>query len=331
MHICIWFDITNEPSGGGNQFLRALAQELAQLGHQIDFVPRSNVDIVLVNAFNAAPGKFLRPGRVAQVRQTGCLSRWARFSQPNWWLSLKRKGPTMVHRIDGVPRYYRGTISKADAIQPAINRLCDYTVFQSRYSMESFATVAPLPQHSEIIYNGVDSSLFRPPDRLRKPGKTLRFVASSWSSNPRKGFTTFAELSRIAGVSVDFVGRWPRNIDPAKVNILGPRTSTDVAAILQDADAMVHAAENEPCSNAIVEALASGLPILYRDSGGNRELAEKYGVELSNDLSTDVAALRERYSVLQDRVLTDQHNFSIIHVAKHYVSAFECALDWSLQ
>jgi hypothetical protein len=39
----------------------------------------------------------------------------------------------------------------------------------------------------------------------------------------------------------------------------------------------VNLSENDPCPNVVTEALASGLPVLYRDSGGVRELVGDCG------------------------------------------------------
>src|SRR5258706_14065789 len=103
MKICIWFNTTNQPWGGGNQFLRTLAEGLETLGHQVSRTPKKS-DVVLINSHNAGPDRLLYPGAVAQVRQMGTVSpRWPRFVPVPLWMVLPRRGPAILHRLDGVP------------------------------------------------------------------------------------------------------------------------------------------------------------------------------------------------------------------------------------
>jgi hypothetical protein len=61
---------------------------------------------------------------------------------------------------------------------------------------------------------------------------------------------------------------------------------------------------------------------LYLDSGGNRELAEPYGIPLSGDVSHDIELLREHYVRLRERILADRDRFLIPDVAERYIEAF---------
>jgi glycosyltransferase involved in cell wall biosynthesis len=325
--ICIWFNITNNPWGGGNQFLRALSSELTKLGFAISHYPNEGVEIVLMNAHNAGPNIFLRPNQVAQLRQTGRIASYSRFMPQRWWFFFKRRGPVLIHRLDGVAELIRGRRTKADDIQPTINRLADYTIFQSNYCQESFAAYKVRPKHSCVIYNGVDPTIFYPAGDRPRNDRTIRLVGVSWSPNPRKGFASLARISRESDVEVRFIGNWCPDVDSAKVVLLGPKTSLEISEVLRQSDALVHAGENEPCSNVILEGLACGLPILYRDSGGNRELAGDYGVPLTGDPHRNISQLMSDYKVLREKVINDRSLFLITHVARQYLQAFQHSLD----
>ena len=71
--ICILFETTDAPWGGGNQFLRSLAMELSRLGHRVTSQPTSDTQVVLLNAHNAGVNRHLDPGQIAQLRHS---ARW---------------------------------------------------------------------------------------------------------------------------------------------------------------------------------------------------------------------------------------------------------------
>jgi glycosyltransferase involved in cell wall biosynthesis len=323
MNICIWFKTTNGPWGGGNQFLRALAKDLSRKGHQISFYPKRENEVVLINSHNAGAGRLLYPAELAQFRQKRAINYWSRIFPKEFWLLWKRKGPAIVHRLDGAPQIIRGTKSIADDLVPQLNSLSDYTVFQSLYCVQSFNSLGIQPKKTAVIYNGVDPDIFFPDTNKKPVQRKLCLVASSWSSNPRKGFKTLAEVSKLPDVKINFLGRWPDSIPSENVALLGTKPSEGVAAVLREADGMIHAAENEPCSNAVLEALACGLPILYLDSGGTGELAGNYGVPLTNDFLQDVIKFRESIQTFRQRLLDHRNDFLIGKASDKYLTAFE--------
>jgi glycosyltransferase involved in cell wall biosynthesis len=59
--------------------------------------------------------------------------------------------------------------------------------------------------------------------------------------------------------------------------MLAPLPPEALAEELRCHDIYIAASRHDPCSMAVVEALACGLPVLYRDSGGHPELVGEAG------------------------------------------------------
>lgn len=59
----------------------------------------------------------------------------------------------------------------------------------------------------------------------------------------------------------------------ANITIAGRRK--DIRCLLISADIYIHSSRGEGCSNAILEAMAAGLPIIATDTGGTSEIVEK--------------------------------------------------------
>ena len=327
LDICVLYYPTNDPWGGANQFMRSLIGELCRSGQRVTSRPEPRTRVVLLNAWSAGRGIYLRPREVAQLRATGRMTTLGKLL-PDWLhLNRSRKSPVLVHRVDGVPELTRGSTSKASRIQPSINRMTDYTIFQSEFCRTSFVEHSGIaPASDRVILNGVDPDVFFPNLGLDAVDGTVRLVAASWSSNPLKGFATLADVSRLPGVELTFVGNWCSDVDSANVRLAGVKRSRELAEVMRSSHAMIHAGWNESCSNAIVEAMACGLPVIYRDSGGNRELAGKYGVPLSDDLALTLATLRGQYTELREKVLRNRSTFLISRAAQEYLTLFREAI-----
>jgi glycosyltransferase involved in cell wall biosynthesis len=270
------------PSGGGHQFLRALVRELGSRGLDIEVNRISGgTPACLFNSFNFDFGRLR---------------------------GFAREDCRMVHRVDGPVGTYRGFDDGTDARIAGINaELADATVLQSRYSLDKHVELGIELRDPVVISNTVDTAIFFPPDAWEPTaGRPLRVIASSWSRNPRKGADIFDWLDGNldpALAIVTFVGQ-PQPF--ARIRHVGPLDSQGVARLLREHDVYLAASRDDPCSNALLEALACGLPSAYLDSGGHPELVGEAGVPFGSPeevpdalvrLAADLDAYRSRISV----------------------------------
>jgi glycosyltransferase involved in cell wall biosynthesis len=215
----------------------------------------------------------------------------------------------MVHRVDGPIGVYRGFDDGTDARIAAVNaELADATILQSRYSLDKHAELGIALADPVVVTNTVDPSIFHPPP-AREPldGRPLRVIASSWSQNPRKGGDVLEWLDREvdpAEVAVTFVGQTAQHF--RRISHVPPVDSLGVAALLREHDVYLAASSDDPCSNALLEALACGLPVAFLDSGGHPELVGDGGLpfrapdelpEVFDRLAADLDGFRARISV----------------------------------
>ena len=193
----------------------------------------------------------------------------------------ERAGVRVVQRVDGSARDY-GRTDDADERQARVNLLADLTIFQSQYSRhsvrEKFRVIA---QDGPVIYNPVDLDRFTPRGARRDFSGRVRVVNTAWSTNRLKGTWQIDRLA-LENPDVDFVlcGRYEGVGDHANVHRLGHLGRDDLATALRSCDAFLNLSENDPCPNVVTEALASGLPVMYRDSGGVPELVGECGLAI---------------------------------------------------
>ena len=253
--IALFHEFSPPPYGGGNQFLLALKRELERRGLEIEVNRISGqTPACLGNSFNF---DFRRLRR------------------------LDRPGCRIVHRVDGPIGVYRGFDDGTDARIAAFNaERADTTIVQSRFSLEAHRALGIELRDPVVVHNAADPQIFFPPSaRDLLAGRKVRLIATSWSANPLKGTDTLewldCNLDR-SRFELTLLGRFPGTFEHARV--LAPVPSEAVAGELRRHDLYIAASRNDPCSNALLEALACGLPVAYLDSGGHPELVGTAGL-----------------------------------------------------
>jgi glycosyltransferase involved in cell wall biosynthesis len=275
--VAVFHDFVPPPSGGGHQFLSGLLRELRRRGLDIEVNRISaGTPACLFNSFNFDARRLQR---------------------------FAREGCRMVHRVDGPIGVYRGFDDGTDRHIFGLNHaLADATVFQSRYSLEKHLELGLELREPEVIPNAPDPAIFSPDGRVQLGDGPVRLITTSWSDNPRKGAEVIAELERLLDperYELTFVGRSPVSFERARM--IPPVPTAEVVRLLREHDVFVFASLNEACSNALLEALACGLPALYVDSGSNAEVVGAAGVPFA-DAAEAAAGLDElvaRYDELQ--------------------------------
>jgi glycosyltransferase involved in cell wall biosynthesis len=230
------------------------------------------------------------------------------------------RGARIVHRVDGPIRLYRGVDDGADARVEELNRAYAHTtVLQSQYSLAAHRDLGMELRDPVVIPNAVDPTVFFPPERDPPRGR-LKLIATSWSDNPRKGAAVVAGISRRldpARFEVTFVGR--SAVELASARVVSPQPSRELASLLRAHDAYLAPSLNDPCSNALLEGLACGLPALFARSGGHPELVGGAGIGFDDpDEVPELAArLVDEWEVLRARISL----VPLAEVADRYLAA----------
>jgi UDP-glucose:(heptosyl)LPS alpha-1,3-glucosyltransferase len=132
----------------------------------------------------------------------------------------------------------------------------------------------------EVVYNGIDIQKWITPSEprevlrerleLKASDRVAVFVGSGWE---RKGLRASIEATRLAGCLLLVSGRGePSSYRAPHVRFLGP--TSQVVDVLHTADAFILATVYDPFSNATVEALAAGLPIITTTANGVSEILD---------------------------------------------------------
>jgi glycosyltransferase involved in cell wall biosynthesis len=213
----------------------------------------------------------------------------------------------MVHRVDGPIGVYRGFDDGTDRRILELNHsFADATIFQSRYSLDMHRELGLELRDPVVIPNAPDPSIFNAEGRASLPETgVVRLITTSWSDNPRKGADVIAELERGLDprrYELTFVGRSPVTFTRARM--LPPVPSSEVARLLRAHHVFLFASLNEACSNALLEALACGLPALYIDSGSNGEVVGGGGLPFRDavEAAERLEELVARWAELQSAI-----------------------------
>jgi teichuronic acid biosynthesis glycosyltransferase TuaC len=179
------------------------------------------------------------------------------------------------------------------ACRPWVERVlaeADQVLANCNALRERALTLRP-PTPIAVVYNGCDVDRFQPPARRAEVRRRMgvaeeeRLLVFCGSVEAHKG------AAELTSAWLTFAARHPewrllvlgartdqslarRLAASPRVHMAGQIPEARVAAALQAADAFVQPSRAEGLANATMEAMATGLPVITTDAGGQREVVE---------------------------------------------------------
>lgn len=289
MKLYIDYKTTNEPYGGINSFFK-------------NFIECSEeFPIILVNDYQQA-----------DVILFGANSRGVKAK-----ISLKEveaygnSSAIVIHRLDGIRKGF-------DSFVKATEAYVDGYVFQSKKGLEDYNFIK---KPSVVIHNGVNQTKYFGKVTTRLSENKLKCLFVSWSDSLDKGFKKFSEVAYSHRVECTFVGRWPKSVRSDFIRKLAPIGNDMLPRIYRDHDVLIFPSRLESCSNVVLEALSSGLPVVYYEGSGVEEIVgEKYGISVGEFYSHDFEPkLRAKYFNITQNINKNIKQFSMSNTIKKYL------------
>ncbi|KLN58948.1 hypothetical protein WH96_20195 [Kiloniella spongiae] len=288
------------PYGGGNQFAKALRLCFLRNNHYAD-----NIDDATILLFNGYPFRDLES-----------------FSRACKWKQQKPESRLIITRLDGPIARGRHN-PQADSFDCILYEFSDMVsdgiVIQSHWSYEQMSLHPLAPKcPSVVIGNAPNPNIFYPPQKSISCNGKIKVISSSWSANPHKGFDTYLWLDK----NIDF-GKFefsivaPTNYKYDNIRVLAPVNQEALASLLRESDAYITASRIESCSNAALEALHCGLPVIAPNDSSHPEFMPSG--ELLFNAKEDIPKILESLSDNLEKYKKDIVVASIDDIARQYI------------
>ena len=225
-------------------------------------------------------------------------------------LALKRlnRKKILIHRVDGPIQVVRDIDTGLDNMIFSLNKTAaDATVFQSEWSRhESYNRGLKKNRFETTIMNAPDPSIFNKDKKIPfNEDRKVRLIGTSWSNNWRKGFRFYQWMDNnldFTNYRMTFIGNSP--IKYKNIRSIPPLRSDALAEELKKNDIYIAASHNDPCSNALIEAMHCGLPSIALNEGGHPEIIGDAGELFSrpDEIPKLLTSIAHNYQTYQSKI-----------------------------
>jgi len=233
------------PWGGGAKTVNKLSERLLNDGHTVVYQLQEGIDAIF--CFDPRPNAF--------------------GENVNHFYTYRKAfpGTKIIQRVGDVGTH--GKPELTDAVKRCLDK-SDYFIFPSKWAMEY---VNYSGEDHSVIYNCPMQEFYTNRNERTHIPSTPRVVTHHWSTNVRKGFDLYRKFDDFCNESGEFefhyIGQVPRGC--SFTNQSSPMSVQDLVTCLPDYDMYLTASEEEAGANHVLESLAVGLPVVYKDTGGS--------------------------------------------------------------
>jgi glycosyltransferase involved in cell wall biosynthesis len=203
----------------------------------------------------------------------------------SYLLKKRFKIPYIISlRGSDVPGYSERFSALYGILKPLVRKIWSRASFviSNSQGLKDLAIKTNPSQEIGLIFNGIDTNEFKPSNELKNDFKILCVSRIT----ERKGIKYLIEAINYLpeNIQLEIVGNGDRKEElenlvetlniKKRVSFLGLVNHSDLPKIYQSASVFILPSLNEGMSNTMLEALASGLPIIATNTGGTKELVE---------------------------------------------------------
>lgn len=197
-------------------------------------------------------------------------------------LEAKKQGKKIVLRIDNILEDSKNRNTGMPRLRD-FAELADKVVYQSKWANN---IMKPYAGDGEVIYNGVDTDIFYP-RKEKKIWLNTRILYCKYSRNEVKNWHYVQYFWReynleskddvlvLAGKFSDITQKINNPFEfhnGEKWEYRGLLNPNQLADVMRGCDVAYLPYSFDACSNTILEAQACGLPVIYDNTGGTREI-----------------------------------------------------------
>jgi glycosyltransferase involved in cell wall biosynthesis len=203
--------------------------------------------------------------------------------RPLMWAS-KRRGAAVVVNQNGVgyPGWAGDRTEAVNRPQRRAIRGADHVLYQSAFAKDSADIFLGEPRGEwEILHNAVDVARFTPGEPPSGAPTLLLGGDQTQAYRLDVGLRTLAAVRRSQpDASLIVSGRLVSDPEPlirelglaGAVEFVGRYAQRDAPDVYRRAHVLLHPKVNDPCPSTVLEAMATGVPVVYAASGGTIEL-----------------------------------------------------------
>ena len=241
------------------------------------------------------------------------------------WLSRRRGVPVVLNQ-NGVG-YPGWAGEETEAFNRPLRRVlaaANHVLYQSEFCKRSADEFLGAPRAAwEVLHNAVDVDHFVPVASPPTGGPVLLLGGDQYQ--PYRLELALQTLAALVGEHSDahllVTGRLAVPIEPlvgrlglsGRVTTVGRYTQSEAPGIFHRAHLLLHTKVNDPCPSVVIEAMASGLPVVYAKSGGVPELVGEdagIGVEHPDSWERDEPPAPEALAEAVSRVLAERERYA---------------------
>jgi glycosyltransferase involved in cell wall biosynthesis len=189
-----------------------------------------------------------------------------------------------IVRLDGLYFDSENTVGDSDKRNRPIFKAyqkADGIIFQSEFSKMLFEKfMGDLNCPWSVIFNGVGSNFSSKGERVDYGFKKAIICSGKWRVHKRlkciiNGFLEYGDSETCL---VILGWGFQKSLEHPNIKYLGKVAPRDLPKFLRGGDAFIHLTWLDNCPNAVVEALACGLPVLCSHNGGTKEIIRTNGI-----------------------------------------------------